>query len=103
MSPRLRVSAAAELDLREIASFISRDDRAVARRWLQKLRARARARSAARAPNAGRKVPEYDREDLREVLLGAYRIGYRVNATDVVLLFVIEGHQRLRNLGPLSE
>lgn len=101
MSPRLRVSAAAELDLREIASFISRDDRAVARRWLQKLR--ARARSAARAPNAGRKVPEYDREDLREVLLGAYRIGYRVNATDVVLLFVIEGHQRLRNLGPLSE
>ncbi len=101
MSPRLRLSAAAELDLREIASFISRDDRAVARRWLQKLR--ARARSAARAPNAGRKVPEYDREDLREVLLGAYRIGYRVNATDVVLLFVIEGHQRLRNLGPLSE
>ena len=96
MSPRLRVSAAAELDLREIASYIGRDDRAAARRWLQKLR--ARARSAARTPNSGRKVPEYDCEDLREVLLGAYRIGYRVNATDVILLFVIEGHQRLRNL-----
>lgn len=101
MSPRLRVSAAAALDLREIAFYIGRDDRAAARRWLQKLR--ARARSAARTPNAGRKVPEYDREDIREVLLGAYRIGYRVNATDVVLLFVIEGHQRLRNLGPVSE
>ncbi len=95
------MSAAAEHDLREIAAYIGRDDRVAARRWLQKLR--ARARSAARAPKAGRKVPEYDREDLREVLLGAYRLGYRLSATDVVLLFVIEGHQRLRDLGPLSE
>lgn len=98
MSRRLRISAAAEAELREIAAYISRDDRVAARRWLQRLRARARA--AARAPGTGRKVPEYDRDDVREVLVGAYRIGYLVTATDVVVLFVIEGHMRLRPRGP---
>ncbi len=98
MSQRLRISASAAADLREIAWYIGRDDRGAAKRWLQRLR--ARARSAARAPGTGRKVPEYDRDDVREVILGAYRIGYQVSATEVVLLFVIEGHRRLRLRSP---
>ncbi len=29
-------------------------------------------------PYSGRKVPEYDRDDLREVIEGSYRIIYRI-------------------------
>jgi hypothetical protein len=40
-------------------------------------------------------VPEFDRDDIREVLVGTYRIVYQVNATGIAVLRVIEGHRRL--------
>ncbi len=93
MSRRFEVSSAAARDLDEIAAYIARDDSLAARRWLATLR--ARARKAARDPYLGRMVPEYQREDIREVVIGNYRLGYRVGSTEVTLLFVLEGHRRL--------
>ena len=44
-------------------------------------------------PLAGRVVPELQREDVREVLLGTYRIVYRVREDAIDVLTVFEGHR----------
>ena len=94
---RLRWTLQARDDLRAIRRFIARDKPEAARRWVQRLRERARA--AARMPDSGRAVPELQLPDVREVILGGYRIVYRVERRDVVVLTVFEGHRLLRR-GP---
>jgi toxin ParE1/3/4 len=59
-------------------------------------RLRERARLAASMPFAGRVVPEHGREDIREVLVRSYRIIYRVQPDQMVVLTVLEGHRLLR-------
>jgi plasmid stabilization system protein ParE len=80
-------------DLIEIGDFIAEDKPEAARAWVERLRERALI--AAQAPLAGRRVPEVDREDIRETYLRSYRILYRVVADGVVVLTIIEGHRRL--------
>jgi len=92
---RLRWSQRALDDLVEIASFIARDDPAAARAWVKRLRERARL--AASMPFAGRAVPEQRQEEIREVLVRSYRIIYRVQRDQMVVLTVIEGHRLLRS------
>jgi toxin ParE1/3/4 len=90
---RVRWSLRSRRDLLEIGRFISRDDPLAARRWVERLRERARA--AAAVPLAGRKTPEFDREDIREVLLRTYRIIYRVREGEIQVLTVLEGRRLL--------
>lgn len=89
----LRWSHRAARDLLDIASYIADDDPVAARRWVERLRAKAAA--AAAAPRAGRRVPELRRDDIREVFLRTYRIVYRVLDDGIVVLTVFEGHRRL--------
>ena len=42
-------------------------------------------------PQIGRKIPEYDREDLREIFLKSYRIQYTFNS-DVIYILRIFHH-----------
>jgi len=42
-------------------------------------------------PESGRIVPEFQRRDLREVILGSYRIVYRLHADRAVILTVFHG------------
>ena len=44
------------------------------------------------APLAGRKVPEFSREDIRELIEGNYRIVYQAFSDRLVILTVFEGH-----------
>jgi addiction module RelE/StbE family toxin len=92
---KLRWSERAAEDLLAIGRYIARDNRPAARRWVEGLRERARL--AAEHPLAGRVVPEIEREDIREVLRGNYRIVYRVDGDAIEVLTVFEGH---RLLGP---
>lgn len=92
----LRWSRRATRDLLEIADFIAADDPTAARQWVERLRARATL--AAMTPLGGRRVPELDRDDVREVFVRTYRIVYRVLANEVVVLTVFEGHRRLPRL-----
>lgn len=46
-------------------------------------------------PEAGRKVPEYDRLDTREVIEGSYRIIYRIKEDQIDVLAVFHGRQQL--------
>jgi plasmid stabilization system protein ParE len=46
-------------------------------------------------PNSGRMVPEFERNEIREVIEGRYRIIYLVEATQVQVLAVIHGARDL--------
>jgi plasmid stabilization system protein ParE len=61
---------------------------------------RDRARLAGRSPGLGRKVPEFDRDDIREAIIGNYRLVYQTTAKLVVILAILEGHQLLPDLEP---
>jgi hypothetical protein len=47
------------------------------------------------SPLAGRKVPEFDDENLRELLAYSYRIMYRIEASEVIIAAVIHGKRSL--------
>jgi plasmid stabilization system protein ParE len=46
-------------------------------------------------PFSGRRVPEYDNEDIREIIQKPYRIIYRVQANQIDVLAIIHGAQLL--------
>jgi plasmid stabilization system protein ParE len=52
-------------------------------------------RTLEKFPLAGRKVPEFDDENLRELIAYSYRIIYRVEATEVIVAAVIHGKRDL--------
>jgi addiction module RelE/StbE family toxin len=85
----------AKQDLQAIRQYIAVDNPSVAKRWVQRLR--ERARNALHAPLAGRAVPELSREDIRELIEGNYRIVYQMLEDRLVILTVFEGHQLLLN------
>ena len=60
---KLRWTLNARDDLRRIRSYIGRDKRDDAQRWIRGLR--ERARGAASMPRSGRVVPEFDRDGAR--------------------------------------
>jgi len=90
---KLQWSRRAQRDLDAIASYIASDDPKAARRWIERLR--TTARKAAAVPGIGRRVPEFQRGDVREVLLRTYRVIYVALPDRVVVLAVIEGHRQL--------
>lgn len=47
-------------------------------------------------PDAGRVVPELSYSEIREILVGNYRIVYRRTSKHVEILTVFEGHRLLR-------
>lgn len=91
-----QLSLQAKADLRRIGHRIARDNRDAAVAWVQKLQDRARL--AGRSPWQGRKVPEIDRDDIREAIVGNYRIVYIVQAKVVLILTIFEGHRLLPDL-----
>jgi toxin ParE1/3/4 len=91
--PKVVWSQRAIDDLLEIGRYIARDDAKAARRWVEKLR--QSARDAALEPHSGRRVPEINREEIREVILRSYRIVYREAANGIEVLTVFEGHRLL--------
>lgn len=90
---RLRWTLQAREDLLDIGRYIARDKPGAARQWVDRLR--QRARDAADMPWMGRKVPEIGREDVREVMMGGYRLVYRVRDNAIEMLTVFDGHRLL--------
>lgn len=97
----VRWTERARTDLLAIGRFIASDSRSAARRWVARLK--ERARQAAKAPAGGRLVPELERNDIREVTEGNYRIVYRVTPRAIYVLTVFEGHRTLRLETPPEE
>jgi toxin ParE1/3/4 len=95
---RVRWSEQARQDLRSIAAYIAKDNPNAARRWIARLR--QRATKIVPFPYAGRRVPEFDRDDIREVFLGSYRIVYRIDPDLIEIVTVFEGHRLLHQPEP---
>jgi plasmid stabilization system protein ParE len=91
-------SPLADEQVDEILAYIAADDRAAALNWLEELL--ERVASLVRFPDSGRIVPELQRDDLRELLVGAYRVIYR-HAADVVEIATIQHGARLLDPGAI--
>jgi toxin ParE1/3/4 len=80
----------AKNDLTAIRRFIAADNPNAAKQWIARLK--DRARNILPMPESGRMVPEFSREDIRELIGGNYRIVYQVFPDRIVVLTVFEGH-----------
>jgi len=79
----------AEKQLDQIFNYIAADSPVYAYRTLEKII--ERAESISRHPLKGRSVPEYEREDIREVFLHPYRIIYLLQEDHIEIISVIHG------------
>ncbi len=78
---------------------VENQDRATTLNWIED--AYAAVEPLAGFPLSGRVVPEFGREDIREVFHGDYRIIYRVRRKQVEIVSVRHGHFLLRSIHSL--
>jgi toxin ParE1/3/4 len=76
MAHRIVWSRRAVHDLQAITNYIAADSPAYAAAVMKKIV--HQARTLAEFPRAGRKVPEFDDESIREFVVYSYRVIYRV-------------------------
>ncbi len=86
------------VDLDAIAEFIARDSTHYAGLYVQSLI--AHVEKLKELPKSGRIVPEYGREDLREFIIGNYRIVYRLRGDLIEVAAVVHGARRMPDLLP---
>jgi len=90
---------AAVEDLEEIIGYLSTDSPAAAKEMLARLRARAGTLTS--SPHRGRVVPGLSRFGIRgwrEMVVGPYRIVYRIAGKDVWVLAVLDSRRDLQDL-----
>jgi addiction module RelE/StbE family toxin len=81
-------------DVENIAEFIAQDSVRYAE--IQVLRFFEATEILKTQPKAGRMVPEIAKNTVREVILGNYRIIYRIVASDMIHIIAV--HHSARNL-----
>ena len=81
-------------DLLGIKDFISQDSISRAEEWLIELY--AAGENLAQFSNRGRIVPEFNQDNLRELLIENYRLVYRIKSSSVEVITVFEGHRQLK-------
>jgi toxin ParE1/3/4 len=94
MAHRIVWSRRAAQDLDSIADYIAADSPAYAGIVLKNIVNQTRI--LARFPHAGRKVPEFDDENIRELIVYSYRIIYRLQNDEVLVVAVIHGKRVLQ-------
>jgi addiction module RelE/StbE family toxin len=77
--------------LAAIREYIAQDSPEYARRLVDRLT--RRSKQIAAFPLSGRVVPEYEIEQVREVIEGSYRIIYHITADQIDVLAVIHTSQ----------
>lgn len=80
MDYTLIVAPSARRDLQQIVEYISFDNADTARRFTAFLV--GKTKTLAQFPEIGRMVPEGDDPAIREIIVRAYRIVYRVDRTE---------------------
>ena len=79
----------AESHLDSIYNYIAIDSPAFAKRMVDRIT--NRSMQIADFPLSGRKVPEYDMDQIREVIEGSYRIIYYIKPDQIDVLAVLHG------------
>ena len=88
-------------DLHAIYDYIAQDSTANALQMIDRLTSREDQIIA--FPQSGRKVPEVDRDDVRELIENPYRIIYRILPERIDILTVMHGSQILREIPGVSQ
>ena len=94
MAYRIVWSPRAAKDLDSIADYIAADSPTYAGTVLKNIVNQTRI--LARFPQAGRMVPEYDDENMRELIVYDYRIIYRLEQDEALIVAVIHGKRVLQ-------
>ncbi len=94
MAYRVTWSRRALQDIEAIASYIAQDSPAYAAAVVRSIVNRTRTLS--QFPRAGRVVPEFNDENIRELLAFSYRIIYQVLEHEVVIIAVVHGRRSLQ-------
>jgi len=79
----------AEGHLDAVYAHITQDSPEYAKRMVDRLT--RRSQQIAEFPFSGRKVPEYDVDQIREVIEGSFRIIYYIKSDQIDILAVIHG------------
>jgi toxin ParE1/3/4 len=58
----------------------------------------AAAKSVQHMPESGGIVPEFDRQELREVLVGNYRVVYSLGVSEVSIVAIIHGARQIERV-----
>ena len=94
MAHRIVWSSRAAQDPDSIVDYIAADSPAYAGVVLKSIVNQTRI--LARFPQAGRKVPEFDDENIRELVVYSYRIIYRLQPDEALIVAVIHGKRVLQ-------
>jgi toxin ParE1/3/4 len=94
MAHRIGWSRRALSDIEGIAEYIAADSPTYARNVIKKII--SQTRMLAQFPRSGRMVPEYDDENVRELIVYSYRIIYRLQEGEVVIAAVVHGRRSLQ-------
>jgi toxin ParE1/3/4 len=94
MAHRVVWSRRALHDVEEIASYVAQDSSAYAAAVVRTIVNQTRLLQ--RFPRSGRKVPEFDNDDIRELIAYSYRIVFQVTQDEVVIAAVIHGKRLLQ-------
>ncbi len=79
----------AEGHLEGIYAYIAQDSEKYALLTVDRLTSRSRQIGA--FPLSGRRVPEYDTDEIREIIEGQHRVIYRIKSDQIDVLAVIHG------------
>ena len=93
---QVRWSLTAGIDLQEIEDYIARDSALHAVAFVDRIV--ESTETLLKTPHIGRIVPEFNRQDLREVLFTGYRIVYLVQNDEILILRVVHGARDLLRL-----
>ncbi len=94
MAHRVSWSRRALKDIEGIAEYIASDSPAYAGTVVKKII--TETRMLAQFPRSGRKVPEFDDENVRELIVYSYRVIYRLLDDEVLVAAVIHGKRLLQ-------
>jgi plasmid stabilization system protein ParE len=92
---KVRLTDEAKTRLRAIHTYIAADSPVRAGGMIDRII--RRVETIAPFPFGGRKVPEFDREDLREVPESPYRIIYRIKPNEIQVVTIMHYRQLLPN------
>lgn len=80
--------------VREIASYLALDKPSAAENWIEGIF--ESVDRLAGFPQSGRMVPEIKRNEIREIVQGSYRVIYKVQETQILILLVKAYRQKLK-------
>jgi toxin ParE1/3/4 len=83
----------AQADLRGVVEYIGRDSAAYAAQVAGRII--ASVERLRRYPKLGRVVPEYEDETIRELIVGNYRVVYRLRRQRVGIVAIVHGSRDL--------